>query len=51
MALPKIDPELLAIENYMLLDNASGESRRIAPLPSLAARYFDFSQQQLLPLF
>ena len=51
MVLPKIDPELPAIENYLLLNKVSGGSRRIAPLSPLAARYADFSERQLLPLF
>ncbi|KAG0357640.1 hypothetical protein BGZ54_000260 [Gamsiella multidivaricata] len=47
----KIDPELPAIENYLLLNKASGGSRRIAPLSLLAARYVGFSERHLLPLF
>ncbi|KAG0281211.1 hypothetical protein BGZ97_009305, partial [Linnemannia gamsii] len=50
-ALPKIDPELPAIENYLNLNKASGGSRRIAPLSSLAACYVDFTERHLLPLF
>ncbi|KAF8939596.1 hypothetical protein BGZ58_009202 [Dissophora ornata] len=49
--LPMIDPELPAIENYLLLNKASGGSRRIAPLSPLAARYIGFSERQVLPLF
>ncbi|KAF9271363.1 hypothetical protein BGZ68_003763, partial [Mortierella alpina] len=48
--LPKINPELPAIENYMTLNQASGGSRQIAPLSPLAARYVSFSERQLLPL-
>ncbi|KAF8928787.1 hypothetical protein BGZ47_001441, partial [Haplosporangium gracile] len=49
--LPKVDSKLPAIENYLLLNKASGGSRRIAPLSPLAARYVDFSERHLLPLF
>ncbi|KAF9153146.1 hypothetical protein BG015_004007 [Linnemannia schmuckeri] len=49
--LPKIDSTLPTIENYMLLNKASGRSRRIAPLSPLAARYIGFSERQFLPLF
>ncbi|OAQ28241.1 hypothetical protein K457DRAFT_590354 [Linnemannia elongata AG-77] len=49
--LPKIDPKLPAIENYLLLNKATGGSRRIAPLSPLAPRYVSFSERQLLPLF
>ncbi|CAO3565510.1 unnamed protein product [Mortierella alpina] len=48
--LSKINSTLPAIENYMILNQASGGSRRIAPLSSLAAQYVDFSERQLLPL-
>ncbi|KAF9551308.1 hypothetical protein EC957_009192 [Mortierella hygrophila] len=49
--LPKIDPKLPAIENYLLLNKACGGSRRIAPLSPLASRYVGFSERHLLPLF
>ncbi|KAK5815552.1 hypothetical protein F5H01DRAFT_405658 [Linnemannia elongata] len=49
--LPNIDPKLPAIENYLLLNKATGGSRRIAPLSPLAPRYVSFSERQLLPLF
>ncbi|KAF9956089.1 hypothetical protein BGZ72_003026 [Mortierella alpina] len=47
----KIDSALPAIENYVILNKASGGSRRIAPLSPLTARYVGFSERQLLPLF
>ncbi|KAF8904233.1 hypothetical protein BGZ58_006516, partial [Dissophora ornata] len=50
-ALPKIDPKLPAIENYMLLNEASGGTRRIAPLSPVARRYVGFSERQLISLF
>ncbi|KAG0007396.1 hypothetical protein BGZ81_004930, partial [Podila clonocystis] len=48
--LPKINPKLPAIENYLLLNKASGGSRCIVPLSPLAARYVGFSERQLLLL-
>ncbi|KAF8943856.1 hypothetical protein BGZ47_004957 [Haplosporangium gracile] len=49
--LSKIDSKLPAIENYLLLNKASGGSRCIAPSSPLAAHYVDFSERHLLPLF
>ncbi|KAG0298727.1 hypothetical protein BGZ98_000089 [Dissophora globulifera] len=46
-----LEKKLPAIENYLILNKASGELRRIAPLSPLAACYVSFSERQLLPLF
>ncbi|KAF9126355.1 hypothetical protein BGW39_006691 [Mortierella sp. 14UC] len=47
----KIDPTLPAIENFMILNKASGGSKHIAPLSPLSARYVGFTERQLLPMF
>ncbi|KAF9150241.1 hypothetical protein BGX20_005754, partial [Mortierella sp. AD010] len=48
---PRIDPCLPAIENYLVLNQACGRPRIIAPLSPLSSRYVGFSERQLLPLF
>ncbi|KAG0377717.1 hypothetical protein BGX24_005552, partial [Mortierella sp. AD032] len=46
-----INSSLPAIANYMLLNKASGGTRKIAPISPLSSRYVGFSERQLLPLF
>ncbi|KAG0019442.1 hypothetical protein BGZ80_005807 [Entomortierella chlamydospora] len=47
----RIDSSLPAIENFLVLNQSSGGTRKIAPLSPLTSRYVGFSERQSLPLF
>ncbi|KAF9922743.1 hypothetical protein FBU30_007140 [Linnemannia zychae] len=48
---PRIDNSLLAIENYLVLNQLVDAPRRIVPLSPIRRRYVSFGERQLITMF